>query len=209
MRKREEQPSASIVFPVRYVTNGIAVQTTSREVSHAGVLVRSVKPPPVGSRLSMALYLPNARVPEIAIANLSAIDPDGFWADFTVLDPAARMRITQLVNEAANVPDQRAFPRHAVQLRVRFRNVRELQAEYANNLSRGGMFIRTDKPPALNERIEVHIELPDGDLVSSRAVVVHRSPPGGRAPAGVGVQFIDAVDRFRERIDRYMDSLGR
>ena len=48
-------PSASFVFPVRYVSEGVAVQTTSRELSALGIAVRSLAPPHVGSRVSMAL----------------------------------------------------------------------------------------------------------------------------------------------------------
>ena len=205
--------SAAIVFPVRYVSEGLAVQTTSRELSQGGVSVRSLKPPPPGSRVSMALYLPNARIPEVAIAKVSATkEQEGFWADFVVLDPAARLRIGNILASSAggpvNTAEHRAFQRHRVELRVRFRTARDFVVEHASNLSRGGVFILCDTPPPVNESVDVHLELPDGEVVSSKGVVVHRAPPGGNAPAGVGVQFVDAADRFRERIDRYMETLA-
>src|SRR5256885_16264934 len=64
-------PSASFVFPVRYVSEGVAVQTTSRELSALGIAVRSLAPPQGGARVSMALYLPNTAVPEVAIARVA------------------------------------------------------------------------------------------------------------------------------------------
>ena len=58
--------------------------------------------------------------------------------------------------------------------------------------------------------MEVELQLPDtGMPVTSAAIVVHRQLPGGSKLAGVGVQFVDASDVFRERIDRYLDSLPR
>jgi hypothetical protein len=43
--------------------------------------------------------------------------------------------------------------------------------------------------------------------VTTNGVVVHRQlAVGGKAP-GAGVQFVDATDAFRERVDRYMSSL--
>src|SRR5437764_15492827 len=97
-------PTASFVFPVRYVSEGVAVQTTSRELSPLGIAVRSLAPPHVGARVSMALYLPNASVPEVAIARVSrsqtgAPGESGFWADFIVVDPQARMRISHLLSD--------------------------------------------------------------------------------------------------------------
>src|SRR5260221_4598559 len=96
-------PSASFVFPVRYVSEGVAVQTTSRELSAFGISVRSLAPPQVGARVSMALYLPNAGIPEVAIGRVAqarsgAPQESGFWADFVVVDPQARMRISNLLS---------------------------------------------------------------------------------------------------------------
>src|SRR5437762_99129 len=91
-------PTASFVFPVRYVSEGVAVQTTSRELSPLGIAVRSLAPPHVGARVSMALYLPNASIPEVAIARVArsrtgSPGESGFWADFIVVDPRARRRV--------------------------------------------------------------------------------------------------------------------
>ncbi len=207
-------PSASVVFPVRYVSEGVAVQTTSRELSALGISVRSLSPPHVGARVSMALYLPNAGIPEVAIGRVSAARAgapaeSGFWADFIVVDPQARMRISHLLSDQDQRERQhRMYQRYVVRLQVRFRSATEFVQEHALNLSRGGIFIRTEDPPAVDTLVEVELQLPDdGPPVSSAGLVVHRQPPGLSKVAGVGVQFVDASDAFRERIDAYMESL--
>lgn len=207
-------PSASYVFPVRYVSEGVAVQTTSRELSPLGIAVRSLAPPQVGARVSMALYLPNTGGPEVAIGRVSAarsgVPADsGFWADFIVVDPQARMRISNLLSDHdLRSRQHRACERVPVQLAVRFRTAHDFVQEHATNMSRGGIFIRTDDPPPLDTVVEVQLQLPDAGLpVSSAAIVVHRQQPGSNKLAGVGVQFVDASDSFRERIDRYLDTL--
>lgn len=207
-------PSASYVFPVRYVSEGVAVQTTSRELSPLGIAVRSLAPPRVGARVSMALYLPNTGVPEVAIGRVSAAQSgapadSGFWADFIVVDPQARMRISNLLSDhELRSKQNRACERIAVRLAVRFRTAHEFVQEHAVNLSRGGVFIRSDDPPPLDTVVEVELQLPDlGVPVTSSSIVVNRQAPGGSKVSGVGVQFVDASDSFRERIDRYMDSL--
>src|SRR5919199_5479414 len=137
-------PSASFVFPVRYVSEGVAVQTTPRELSALGIAVRSLAPPQVGSRVSMALYLPNTSVPEVAIGRVAtarsgAPAESGFWADFIVVDPQARMRISNLLSDHDLRDRQhRAFDRHNVKLSVRFRTSSEFVKEHVTNLSRGG-----------------------------------------------------------------------
>lgn len=209
-------PAAAVVFPVRYVSEGIAVQTTSREISSLGIGVRSLAPPQVGARVSMALYLPNTAIPEVAIGRVSAArsgqpSQAGFWADFMVVDPNARMRISSLLNvpeeEAAN---HRSFRRYPVKLQVRFRTARDFVFEHATNLSRGGVFIRTDTPPPMDTAVEVEVVLPDGGLpVTTNGIIVHSVKPGTKGKeAGAGVQFVDASDSFRDRIDKYMSSLA-
>ncbi len=207
-------PSANFVFPVRYVSEGVAVQTTSRELSALGIAVRSLAPPQVGARVSMALYLPNTGIPEVAIGRVSAARSgapaeSGFWADFIVVDPQARMRISHLLSEHDQQDrQQRAYERFPVKLQVRFRTASEFVQEHAVNLSRGGIFIRSEDPPPVDTAVEVELLLPDGGPpVTSGGIVVHRQPPAAAKVAGVGVQFVDASDAFRERIDRYMESL--
>ena len=207
-------PSASYVFPVRYVSEGVAVQTTSRELSPLGIGVRALSPPQVGARVSMALYLPNVGLPEVAIGRVSAARSGapaeaGFWADFIVVDPQARMRISNLLSDhELRNKQNRACERIPVKLAVRFRTSHDFVQEHALNLSRGGIFIRTDHPPPLDTVVEVELQLPDSGVpVSSAAIVVHRQMPGGSKLAGVGVQFVDASDSFRERIDHYLDTL--
>src|SRR6267142_7061708 len=207
-------PSANFVFPVRYVSEGVAVQSTSRELSPLGISVRSLAPPPVGARVSMALYLPNTSVPEVAIgrvarARAGAPGDAGFWADFIVVDPQARMRISHLLSDRdLDEGNKRGFPRLAVKLAVRFKSARDFVLEHASNISRGGIFIQTDDPPPLDAAVQVEIQLPDEPApVTTNGVVVHRQlAVGGKIP-GAGVQFVDGSDGFRERIDRYMDSL--
>lgn len=207
-------PVPSCVFPVRYVAEGIAVQTTSCDLTALGIAVRSLSPPRVGARVSMALYLPDAEVPEVAVGRVSRtqVGPPadaGFWADFVVVDAQARIRISNLL-AGRNQPEgqHRAFPRRPVLLSVRLRSERGVVSERAINLSRGGVFIHTADPPAVAAAVEVELELPDGrPPVTSRGVVVHRRLPApGRLP-GAGVQFADASDAFRDRVDRYMDAL--
>src|SRR4051812_49392449 len=207
-------PSASFVFPVRYVSEGVAVQTTSRELSALGIAVRSLAPPHVGSRVSMALYLPNASVPEVAVGRVSraktgAPAESGFWADFIVVDPQARMRISHLLSDKDEQDgNHRSFPRYPVKLAVRYRIGGNFVAVEALNLSRGGVFLRTDDPPPVDTAVEVEVQLPDGSApVTSNGIVVHQQLAAPQKLAGIGVQFIDASDGFRERVDRYMESL--
>jgi uncharacterized protein (TIGR02266 family) len=216
---------APIVFPIRFAAGDTAVQTTTRELSESGVLVRCIEPPAAGTTVSMKLYLPGARealhVDGVVREHANAGEEPGFWADFVGAGDAHRTRIGELIarrTRAAhavpigavavhpNEDPRRAFPRYNANFAVRFATVQDFVLEYAANISAGGVFVHTENPPPLKTIVQVEMELPGSDTaVPARGIVVHRvttedAKKLGTLP-GVGVQFMDADDEFRKRID--------
>lgn len=219
------------MFPVRFATRNAAVQTTTRELSRDGVFVRCLEPPTVGTSLEMRLYLPGSAeglpcqgvVREVASPGSEA----GFWAEFSgmeghqraqVIEVLARRERAALAKPIGAVAVQpmedprRAFPRHSARFAVRFATVQDFVLEYAANISAGGVFVTTESPLPLKTVVRVEMELPgDGGSVPARGVVVHRvTAEEARARgtlAGMGVQFLDADDKFRERIDAAIDHI--
>ena len=115
----------------------------------------------------------------------------------------------------AGTRDHRALARVPVQLKVCFDTIEELADQLAVNLSSGGMFVRCSPPPLLGAEVVLSIELPGSwPPLLCRAVVAHRVVPEQARTTGqitgAGVQFLDADDRFRNEIDRYVAKvLGR
>ena len=89
--------------------------------------------------------------------------------------------------------DRRKHPRTPMSMLVQFRfnSFEEFLAEYAVNISPGGMFIRTDKPNEEGTTIFLQFSLNDGSpLIEGMGKVVRVNPPGieGRV-AGMGIEF--------------------
>jgi len=214
-----------IVFPIRFATGGSAVQTTTLEISADGVLIRCFELPAVGTNLELKLYLPGSRetlhLAAVVRAHASSGREPGFWAEFLNVREAQRARILEVIarrkRAAESVPiaalalhpqeeGRRAFPRFKANFAVRFATVQDFVLEYAANISAGGVFVHTEQPPPLKTVAQVELELPGGGPpVPAKCMVVHRvtkedAAQKGTLP-GVGVQFMDAGDEFRQRID--------
>ena len=60
--------------------------------------------------------------------------------------------------------------------------------------------------------VDVVLELPGGEPIQGKALVVHRVTPeearGRQVDPGIGVQFVHGDDRFRERVDQFLASLS-
>jgi uncharacterized protein (TIGR02266 family) len=216
---------AAIVFPIRFATGNVAVQTTTSAINEQGVLVRCLEPPPAGTALSMKLYLPGSRealqVDGVVREHAHDGNQPGFWADFVGAAETHRAQIGEVIARRLRAADakpigamalsphedgRRAFPRYNVQFAVRFATVQDFVLEYAANISAGGVFVHTENPPPLKTVVQVEMELPGGgSAVPARGLVVHRvttqdAQKRGTVP-GVGIQFMDADDEFRRRID--------
>jgi uncharacterized protein (TIGR02266 family) len=214
-----------IVFPIRFATGNVAVQTTTRELSDRGVLVRCLTAPPAGTALEMKLYLPGARDPlhlaGVVREHAQKDQEPGFWAEFVGAGQAELAQVSELLGRRERAADakpigamalhpqddpRRAFRRYNVRFAVRFATVQDFVLEYAANISAGGVFVHTEDPPPLKTVVQVEMELPGGaDPVPARGMIVHRVTKQEAEKrgtlAGIGVQFVDADDQFRQRID--------
>jgi len=100
--------------------------------------------------------------------------------------------------------DKRRAPRAALHILVQFRftSFEEFLAEYSTDISVGGMFLRTDAPRPEGSMIYLQFALRDGSkLIEGLGKVVRVNPPGGPAPAGMGVEFVNLDADSRDLIE--------
>lgn len=121
---------------------------------------------------------------------------EGFWLDPTPSDELQELFHRRVRERHAGRPVEappagvvRHDQRFETMLEVRFDDMPALAAQWAADISHGGMFICCPSPPNLRSRVEVHIKLPSGQEISVGAEVVHRILSGNRP--GVGVQFLE------------------
>jgi len=209
--------SRPFVVPVRFAVGAQILQATTGALGVSSAFVRCLVPPRPGERITLQLYLTGDQPVQVAATVRRRTGREsgmGFWVDF-MPEKSAQSRIARAlgVDEESSRPmDRRATPRYAARFAVRFGSVDEFRREYATNISAGGLFIRTEEPPAMDAVVDVVLELPGGDPIQGKALVVHRVTPeearGRQVDPGIGVQFVHGDDRFRERIDRFVASLS-
>ena len=208
-----------IVVPVRYSGGGLTMQTTSSRISAEGVFIRGFVTPKQGALVSVQLTLPQVARPIEARGTVTErVVPGtqgkeaGFWVRFDTMDADARAVLTDLLKDRAANPGKRAFARVKTQLQVGWKSPKEFLVAYSENISRGGIFVATPKPPALREVVELLLELPDGLApAKTDAEVIQRITPEqavhlGRV-AGAGLQFVGSDDDFRRRLDECIEHL--
>lgn len=94
---------------------------------------------------------------------------------------------------------------------VAFGSREALKDVWTVDISKGGMFIRTEAPPAFGTRLTIHFATPGG-VLDLDADVVHvvtvEAAASFNQPPGVGVQFVNLDDAVRSRFEAYVDGVA-
>jgi type IV pilus assembly protein PilZ len=107
--------------------------------------------------------------------------------------------------------DRRESGRAAVQLPIEYERLNALLSDYTHNISRGGTFIRTDRPLEAGTVLSFTIRAPRlGDPILLRGVVRWTvEPPQARAdsPAGMGIEFVFDSPEHKAAVEGRLDRL--
>ncbi|MFL5311691.1 MAG: TIGR02266 family protein [Myxococcales bacterium] len=202
---------------MRFTVGAQILQATTGALGVDCAFVRCLVPPRPGERIALRFYLAGDHPVQVTATVRPRTGREtgtGFWADF-VPEKSAHLRIARalgIVEESSRPMDRRATPRFAARFAVRFGSVDEFRREYATNISAGGLFIRTEEPPAMDTVVDVVLEIPGGEPIQGKGLVVHRvgseEAVRRQVDPGIGVQFVHGDDRFRERIDQFVAALS-
>ncbi|HYD42013.1 MAG TPA: response regulator [Anaeromyxobacter sp.] len=166
--------------------------------------------PPAGDAIPLFLRVPGQQKPVQVRATVADVrpsaaaapgEPAGYLLQLEDPPPA----LVQALDAAAPAPvhDARAAPRFQVNAPVKvsapaaakparhlieYATDQELAADFVQNLSQGGAFVRTPSPPAVGSEVELELRLPNGAELNATAIVAFTNANG------MGVRFQLAPD---------------
>ena len=96
-------------------------------------------------------------------------------------------------------------------VKVRCDNWDRVVSLYTQNISRGGMFLKTENPPAIGSELTVALLLPDGRALDLAATVAHVVSPErakmDKRTAGMGIFFTPLSDAQREIVEEILEQV--
>ncbi len=99
--------------------------------------------------------------------------------------------------------ERRREKRIRLEFKVRIRDDKNFREEVITDISTGGVFVRTDSPPPIGERIWVtFMDLGGGRPLSVPGTVVWSEESGDKS--GVGVQFSDLEEDVSRRLSEFI-----
>jgi type IV pilus assembly protein PilZ len=107
--------------------------------------------------------------------------------------------------------DRRASPRHAITLRVDYKRMNTFFADYAKNISKGGTFIRTNKPLDVGTEFVFVLSIPEqSEQLQLRGEVmwtVDEAHATEERPPGMGIRFRFGDGEERRRLEGFVEKL--
>lgn len=162
-------------------------------------------------RDSLATFREYMRLERRRASGLSAVD----WERWQSL----RKRLDDVFGaiDSAGCGSRRATPRVPTSLEVRFENLGEMGSVLMSNLSRGGIFVPTERPAAIGTELKLRIKVltPPRDLVLDGEVVSRHVGPGFELQRqGMGIRFKNLsqsdqalVDElYEQQIEQHLES---
>ena len=99
--------------------------------------------------------------------------------------------------------ERRRTARAPVTVRIAYGTVDAMFSEFTRDINEGGVFVATEQPLALEERVQLHFQLPGGEEpVKASGRVVRVQEAGAGAAAGMAIEFEELGREARERINR-------
>ncbi len=148
--------------------------------------------------------------------------PNGNRARLDILAPNEIYCIVGVFCEKSNTltidnDNRRGAPRALIELKVEYRRLNTFFADYTRNISRGGTFIKTNKPLDIDTEFLFKLQVPtlEEPIVLKGKVqwVVTQEEATDDTPAGMGIKFLyeGGIRRndIETKVERLMiDSLG-
>lgn len=106
----------------------------------------------------------------------------------------------------SNRPHNRAQPRVPIELRVDYKKLNSFFADYTKNISKGGTFIKTEKPLAIGTRFLFKLTIPQRDPPFEILGEVVWSKTESPDP-GMGIRFIYQNDKQRSELESIVERL--
>jgi uncharacterized protein (TIGR02266 family) len=97
-----------------------------------------------------------------------------------------------------------------VQVNHEFHSIEEFITEYVSDISRTGVFIRSDDPLPAGTKVDLKFTVIDVDFETIEGVgeVTRVVPPGGAEPPGMGVVFVELTKSSQSLVERLLIRRG-
>lgn len=224
MSDRRSADRIAAVIQVRYKKREDFVLEYARDISQGGIFIGTEDPLTEGETVELQLHLPGLPQPVTLLGTIVRTvrarekGLSGMGIAFGELEEYVRATLQTYLKELeANrecVVDRRGKSvRYDQVLEVRYQSVKDFLVDYSENISKNGIFVRSEAPPPIDTIVPMKIYLPNGKVLEITGRVAHTIDPEAaqrlsHAP-GMGIEFLHFHGNSQSELWNYVESLSR
>lgn len=199
-------------------------QEYTNNLSKGGIFIKTDKALAPQTVIEINLILPGLDQPLALVGEVvHVIDPEtakargwdpGIGVHFIDFEEGGQQLLEEYIAEqykkqsGQRLPDRRKHPRASIRLRVKFPSLEVLHQDYSEDISRGGIFIQTNKPREVGELFLITLVHPEtGEELELEGEVVRVSKANASEPgnaSGMGIRFVGVDENKHQAIDRFL-----
>jgi type IV pilus assembly protein PilZ len=111
-------------------------------------------------------------------------------------------------NPELRSPERRSEPRVPIRLKVKFPSLDVLHHDYSEDISRGGIFIQTQKPRKIGDRFLITLVHPETgqeiQLLGEVVRITEQSAEIKNSCGGMGIRFLEMDDSKYKQIEQFL-----
>ena len=223
---RRENVRVKARLKVRFKNTMAFISEYTHNISKGGLFIKTKKPCKLTETVEVVLILPDSGkevtclgevIHAVSAAEAGEDNPSGMGLQLRELAEADRLQIEKLIEDTIRgdgelgIEGRRQHTRYETRIRVRFGSKEALLEEYVHNISHGGIFIQTEKPKPLHERLLVILTHPGNqeEMILHGEVVRIVGPGEAEAmgqKAGMGVRFLEMDDYTLRQLKSFINS---
>ena len=105
-------------------------------------------------------------------------------------------------SETRAAVERRRSERAPVVVRIEYATVDALFSDFTRNINEGGIFVETDEPIPLDQKVDLKLRLPgSNELVHACGRVVRVEPTSPTSAGGIAIEFEELDANARETIN--------
>jgi len=210
---------------VKFKTPRDFLKKYTEDISKGGLFVKAVNPLPHGTPVTVKLMLPGYDDIELKGKVVYVLKEDeavkigrspGMGIEFLDLSEPIVRRMEDLVKKikekvSIEFDERRKDERVLAEIKLKFKSANGFIQKYAEDISKGGVFISTDKPLPFDTVVKLVLIFPDGEELKLDGKVIYvlnqeEAKKLLRSP-GMGVQFINVTPEMSKKLEEKIEKL--
>jgi uncharacterized protein (TIGR02266 family) len=195
------------------------------DISKGGIFVKAINPLPMNTKVKVVLMPPGQDNIELTGKVVYVLNEEqatkigrspGMGVEFFEVSPDTSRKLEEIIEKikekiTLDFEEKRRDERVIAEIKLKFKTTNGFIQKYTEDISKGGVFIKTDKPLPFDTRVKVLIELPDLDQIELNGRVVYvlneeEAKKVMREP-GMGIQFIDVSPEISKKLEDLLEEI--